>query len=422
MLLLQKYRLYLKRISSVASQQANMVAALGVKDSPFMRIGSFEGLGDFRTLAGQGRFGNAALSHYTAGGMLGRLNTPNVNRHSLTPSTLIQPNHAQNITNSINSLGKVHPALTPTNQSPSLFQGIPSSLELDQLQQNKCSTGIASFSSIDNSRLQNNANKFTEPGGALSSSSNILSSTTNNPMMLHGNYQQTMSGGGFGNQSSQNMASLHSESFNIGVISSSNLLDTGTIQSSTTQPPPLLSTEPFHNHLPMSTTRDNSFSSGPYLQKNPIDICSTTMALPLDDSSEMLCREGFVGAVQNISHSPSQRWGEQGHNYGHSSTATFGSLNTHIPGNGVVSPLSQSLDQDSGILNDKMGMFMNGRLAGGASTLMQQNENEKLATESRAMINDNFLLEQQKLQSAFAPRSYEPLDAMMMHAMIKRVC
>lgn len=388
-----------------------------------MRIGPFEGLGDFRTLAGQGRLGNAALSHYTAGGMLGRLNTPNVNRHSLTPSTLIQPNHAQNITNSINSLGKVHPALTPTNQSPSLFQGIPSSLELDQLQQNKCSTGIASFSSIDNSRLQNAANKFTEPGAALSSSSNILSSTTNNPMMLHGNYQQTMSGGGFGNQSSQNMASLHSESFNIGVISSSNLLDTGTIQSSTTQPPPLLSTEPFHNHLPMSTTRENSFSSGPYLQKNPIDISSTTMALPLDDSSEMLCREGFVGDVQNISHSPSQRWGgEQGHNYGHSSTATFGSLNTHIPGNGVVSPLSQSLDQDSGILNDKMGMFMNGRLAGGASSLMQQNENEKLATESRAMINDNFLLEQQKLQSAFAPRSYEPLDAMMMHAMIKRVC
>ncbi|KAL0285405.1 UNVERIFIED_CONTAM: Two-component response regulator ORR22 [Sesamum angustifolium] len=59
---LNKYRLYLKRISSVATQQANMVAALGVKDSPFMRIGPFEGLGDFRTLAGPGRLANAGLA------------------------------------------------------------------------------------------------------------------------------------------------------------------------------------------------------------------------------------------------------------------------------------------------------------------------------------------------------------------------
>ncbi|KAH6817394.1 response regulator 12 [Perilla frutescens var. frutescens] len=405
---LQKYRLYLKRISSVASQQANMVAALGVKDSPFMRMGPFDGLGDFRTLAGQGRLGNASLSHYTTGGMLGRLNTPNVNLHNLTPSTLIQPNHAQSITSSMNALGKVHPTLTPTTQNPSLFQGIPSSLELDQLQQNKCATGIESFNAIDNSRLQNASNKFTDPGAAISSSS-----------MLHGNYQQTMSGGGFGNQSSQNMVSLNSAAFNIGVNSSSNLLDSSTIQSSTTQPTPLLSTEPFHNQLPMSTMRDNSFSSGPYLQKNPIDISSITMALPLEDSREMQCREGLVGDVQNMSHTPSQRWGDQGQNYGHSSTATYGPLNSHIPGNGVVSPLSQSLDHNSGILNEKMGMFMNGRLAGGASTLMMQNENEKLATESRAMTNDNFLLEQQKLQSAFAHRSYDPLDAMM-SAMIKR--
>ncbi|XP_057767865.1 two-component response regulator ARR12-like isoform X2 [Salvia miltiorrhiza] len=407
---LQKYRLYLKRISSVASQQANMVAALGVKDSHFMRIGPFEGLGDFRTLSGQGRLGSAALSHYTTGGMLGRLNTPNVNLHNLSPSTLIQPNHGQSITNSISGLGKVHPALTSTNQSPSLFQGIPSSLELDQLQQSKCGTGMTSFNAIDNSRLQS---KFSDPGAAINSSSNMLNSSAN--MMLHGSYQQTMSGGGFGNQSSQNMASLNLDSFNVGVNSSSNLLDSGTIQSSTTQPASLLSTEPFHS-LPM---RDNGFSNGPYLQKNPIDISSTAMSLPLEDSREMQCQEGLVGDVQNISHTPSQRWGEQGQNYGHSSTASFGSLNTHIPGNGVVSPLSQSLDQDSGIINEKMGVFMNGRLAGGASTLMLQNGNEKLATESRAMTNDNFLLEQQKMQGAFAPRSYDPLDAMM-NAMIKR--
>lgn len=390
---LQKYRLYLKRISTVASQQANMVAALGgVKDSPFMRMGPFEGLGDFRTLSGQGRIGNAALSHYATGGMLGRLNSPNLNIQNLTPSTLIQPHHAQNITNSISTLGKLHPSLTSTNQSTGLFQGIPSSLELDQLQQNKC------FNAIDNSRLQNSTNKFTDIGAAISSSSHILNSGSN--MMLHGSYQQTMNGGGFGNHSSQNMASFNSESFNAGLNTSSNLLDSSTIQSSRTQPASMLSTEPFHNQLPMSTARENSFSSGGYIQKNPIDVSSTAMSLPLEDSREMQCRENLVGHLQN---------------YGHSSTAAFSSLNTHIP------PLSQSLDQDNGILNEKMGMFINGRLGGGASTLMLQNENEKLVTESRAMNNDSFILEQQKLQSAFAPRSYDPLDAMM-NAMIKRVC
>lgn len=397
-----------------------MVAALGVKDSPFMRIGPFDGLGDFRTLAGPGRLANPALSHYTTGGMLGRLNTPaNVNLHNLTPSSLIQPSHAQNLSNSITALGKMHPVLPPANQNPSLFQGIPSSLELDQLQQNKCATGVANFNAVDDSRMHNASNKYTDPGAAIGSLSNMLNSTPSNPMVLHGNFQQTLGGGGFGNQSSHNMTSLNSESFNVGVNSSQNLLDPSTFESSKVQPNPLLSTEPFHSQLPMNSARDDGFASGPYLQKNPIDI-SSTMALPLEDSREMQCQVGLVGDVQNITHAPSQRWGEQGQNYGHNSKATFGSLNAHIPGS-VVSPLSQSLHQDSGIFNEKMGMFVNGRLAGGASNLMQQNENEKLASESRAIANDNFLLEQPKSQSGFVPRSYDPLDAMM-NAMIKRVC
>ncbi|KAL6549617.1 hypothetical protein OROHE_008348 [Orobanche hederae] len=172
---LQKYRLYLKRISSVASQQAHMVAALGVKDSPFMRIGPFEGLGDFRTLTGPGRLG---LSHYSSGGMLGRLNTDaNVNIRNLNPSSFMQP--IQNL---------------------DLFQGITSSLDTNHLQQNKIST-----------------NKFIDQG-----SINMLNGSLNNPMALHGDYQQTPSNGAF-----------NSESFNVGVNS---LLHPNTIDSYTMQP------------------------------------------------------------------------------------------------------------------------------------------------------------------------------------------
>lgn len=95
---LQKYRLYLKRISSVATQQANMVAAFGGKDSGYMRMGSLDGLGDFRTLTGAGRFVHPALSSYPPAGMLGRLN--GVGRN-LTPSSLLP----QSINKSFNPLG-----------------------------------------------------------------------------------------------------------------------------------------------------------------------------------------------------------------------------------------------------------------------------------------------------------------------------
>jgi two-component response regulator ARR-B family len=45
---MQKYRLYLKRLSDVASQQASIVAALGGND-PFMRISAFEGLHGYQS-------------------------------------------------------------------------------------------------------------------------------------------------------------------------------------------------------------------------------------------------------------------------------------------------------------------------------------------------------------------------------------
>nr|ABG35776.1 SRR380 [Striga asiatica] len=134
---LQKYRLYLKRISSVAAQQANMAAAFGVKDSPFIRMGPFSGLP------------NAAFPHYSSGGMLGRINPPtNMNLiRDISPSAFIP-------TNSLNALGKM--------PNPNLFPGIQLSLELDSNKQ-----------------------------GAVGGPSNVV----------NGNFQQTLSNGLFGPES-----------------------------------------------------------------------------------------------------------------------------------------------------------------------------------------------------------------------------
>ncbi|KAL7093335.1 hypothetical protein ACP275_11G034900 [Erythranthe tilingii] len=178
---LQKYRLYLKRISSAASQQAHMAAAFGVKDSPFMHhMGSLDGLGDFRTLS-SARLPNVVLSPYTTtttNGMLGRLNSPsaNVSLRNLSPSVgPLQPSQAQNLSSSIASLNKMNFG----TQNTSLFQGIPSHLEQNATN-NNCNgvLGTSNFNAID--EILNGASFNPEPfdaSGAFGSSNPLLSST-----------------------------------------------------------------------------------------------------------------------------------------------------------------------------------------------------------------------------------------------------
>ncbi|KAL7227419.1 hypothetical protein ACSBR1_022303 [Camellia fascicularis] len=214
-----KYRLYLKRISSVATQQANIVAALGEKDSSYMRMSLLDGLGDYRTLSGSGRLLNPALSSYQTGGMLGRLNSPSgMSLRSLSPSSLIQVSHTQNLGNSIANLGKLQPVVSAAYQNFSLFQGILTPLELDQLQQSKCtSSHITEFDFGDDATFFTSAGTLSDNRVSVGSSRNSLPSASSNPLILHGNPQQTQGGGVFSNQSALKVNSLNSERFNAGL-------------------------------------------------------------------------------------------------------------------------------------------------------------------------------------------------------------
>jgi two-component response regulator (ARR-B family) len=60
---MQKYRLYLRRLSAVASQQAGIVAALGGRD-PFLRMDAFEGLQGYQAFTSP-----TALSSFSAHGL-----------------------------------------------------------------------------------------------------------------------------------------------------------------------------------------------------------------------------------------------------------------------------------------------------------------------------------------------------------------
>ncbi|KVH93713.1 CheY-like superfamily [Cynara cardunculus var. scolymus] len=355
---LQKYRLYLKRIS----QQANMVVAFGgSKDaSSYMRMSSLDGLGDFRTLSGSGRLPNAALSSYSPSGMLGRLNSATgVTLHSLTSPSMIQPTHPQNLTNSIGSLTKFQPVVLPTppnHQNTNLFQGIPSSFDLGHLHQNgnkPNTTQIPDFNPIDESRI------FTGPSSFAT----------------------------LGSQSSLKMASMSSESFNL-VSSSSSYLDV---------PPPM--GENFHDQLPPNSSLKYGYSASSNTIPSFGSNITSTASVPLEAQGQ---RHGQYGKP---SYSP----------YSNNAFSTLAAAAAAPPpnGGGLGGPVSQANDQICGVYN---------RSNGNGATAMQRSsrETERSSTELKMGSGEEYLLEQTKLPSGFvANNGYDSLDDLM-NGMMKR--
>ncbi|CAN0888173.1 Two-component response regulator ARR12 [Linum grandiflorum] len=113
---LQKYRLYLRRIGYLANQQANLAAV----DASY-RQANIDPLAGLEL--GNGQFPNGGFRSVTPNGMIERLNTPAaMNFHNLPSPGMMQvtgQNQFQSVSNA------------------NVLQGMPVSLELDQIQPNK---------------------------------------------------------------------------------------------------------------------------------------------------------------------------------------------------------------------------------------------------------------------------------------------
>uniref|UniRef100_A0A0D9WML9 Two-component response regulator n=1 Tax=Leersia perrieri TaxID=77586 RepID=A0A0D9WML9_9ORYZ len=118
---LQKYRLYLKRLSAVASQQASIVAALGGRDPSFLHMGAFEGLQSYQTFAP-----SAVLPSFNPHGLLSRTSGAAFGLQELAPSNTIQT-ATGNVTIS---------HCLEENQQTNITQGLTVTLGQSQLQQN----------------------------------------------------------------------------------------------------------------------------------------------------------------------------------------------------------------------------------------------------------------------------------------------
>ncbi|XP_026432048.1 two-component response regulator ARR12-like isoform X1 [Papaver somniferum] len=434
---LQKYRLYLKRISCVASQQANMVAALGGKDASYLRMGSLDGFGDFHGFGGPGQLPNGSLASYSPVGMLGRLNTPvGIGLHGPS-SGMMQLGRPQNPTNSVHDLGKLRQSVIPGNQNGNFLQGMPTPLELDQLQQSKSIARIGEFSSSIDPRAFPGPSSFPDTGVTIANSNNSFQNVHSNSLLLLGGPQQTQSRAGFGNQSSVRMPSVNSESFEFGFGVSSHLPDLGRCNDNWPTAAPIsgfpsnplpLGDNPFsHADLSSDILTDNISSINATIGNNSLDVSSNSVTNQLDSRRDL--QPGPIGVAQhdkfsnfvnlgdNVGQSmnlvPKQKWISHKQDYNQTSNLLFSSSSPSVPIHGVVDPLGQN----STMSNRKTDLISTSQPAAGSNSYFtRRNGIEK----SSIGMTENFLLDQNRSQGgAVMSNSCGSLEDLM-SAMIKR--
>eukprot|EP01018_Ginkgo_biloba_P002896 Gb_02800 [translate_table: standard] len=131
---LQKYRLYLKRLSGVANQQGCVGGAFGGgREFSFGSLASVDGLGNLQALAASGQFSTHAITSLQSG-VLGRLSSPGGLGISCLNSSGTNQLPALQGSNT-NTLGRAQLTLQSMNTPGKLFPHFPSGHELEQIQQ-----------------------------------------------------------------------------------------------------------------------------------------------------------------------------------------------------------------------------------------------------------------------------------------------
>ncbi|WJZ85308.1 hypothetical protein VitviT2T_004853 [Vitis vinifera] len=419
---LQKYRLYLKRISCVANQQANMVAALGSTDSTYLH--SLNGLGNFYNLSGSGQLPNSTFRSFPPSGMLGRLNTPSgMGMHCLSSSEMVQLGHLQNSSNPINSGGKFQPVLLPGNQNGIILQGMPMSLELEQLQHNKGIIRVGELSTtIGDSTVFPASSGFPDTKMTSSRSSSSLLVAANSPLMLQGHSQENQRRGGLRNQNSATLlnAELPSSFPDHGRCNDnwSTAVQPSAIQSSSFPLSDCFKQATLHP----SNLRDNISSVTLQSGTNLRDVsCVTSMPPPLPDSrTDLECQAMTISSnsVKIMNYSP-KVWDDHKHKLSHHSSLGCSSANSLIPAPGVMGTFDQGLDLKNTISDRNMDFNLMGESNFVNPLPMQQNAVEESASDTALQLKQGCTLGQRKPQSSYASNNVGSLEDLV-SAMMKQ--
>ncbi|KAA3468215.1 two-component response regulator ARR12-like [Gossypium australe] len=375
---LQKYRLYLRRLSSVATQEANMVVALGSRGPSHLRTGSLDGFGDFRSFTGPGRFSSASLPSYQSRGTFGRLNSSAALTLSGISSGVIQPG------NSVNGLGKILPVVLPANQNQNgaLFQGITASIELNQLSQTKSTNHFGEYNCVDERNVFRISSGFLDARVVVGSSSNSLSTASGNALVLQGNKQQVQCSAAFENLPSFGMTSLNRECNDLSVRGSSNCLEHGRCSENWQGTVQLSNFPPSNEQLPSNNLQE----SIPWRNSSPSNSCIALSSMASsaflgDSRADMLCK---AGPNNSYSHVDSR-----------------------------VSASGSMMDQSNAVSSNTNDVSLFSHLNCEAPFAVRHSEGDKSSFDTDLRSNDNFLFLQSKPQNGFSQNNFESLEDIM---------
>ncbi|KAB5513851.1 hypothetical protein DKX38_027757 [Salix brachista] len=385
-----KYRLYLKRISTLANQQANMVAALGSSDAPYLQINSMSRLG-LHNLAGPAQFHSTPFRSLPSSGMLDRLNSPPVlGIHGLPSPGVIQLGHVQTAPHYANGPSHFQTAGHPGNNG-NLLQGMPMPLELDQIQSNK---GVNYSQELPTH----------------------LGDTASFPVSSeHG--QGLQDGQKFGKKSSLSAGSLNPRY-------SSNFPDHGrcndnwsnAVQSNGVQSNSLTLNDCFKRFiLHPSAIKESMSIMALQSRNNPCDVSSiSTLPIHLQDSkADLPCQVGVAtvssNAGQLINNGP-LGWDDHRQDDPYHSNGLSNSINSAIPINGNGNPNGCNLDANS-LFFQRTTRFSSTGLSNFVDTsLMKHNEVDCSAMETLVRSRDGYLPGQEKPQDGSVLNNFGSLE------------
>ncbi|KAI4377194.1 hypothetical protein MLD38_014865 [Melastoma candidum] len=366
---LQKYRLYLKKAREFAPS----------KDASYLRLASLDRYREFRALTGSRRLSrNTSLSSYSAIGMLGTFNpTSYIGFQGNASSGVSSPNYLQTLNSSFTSSGKLQQVSLRANQSSSMLQGVPTTLN---------------FNNIINTSI-----KVAGSNLDMGSSANGLGNSFYNGMSSHVFTQ----GSPLQLQNASSAGVTTSASWQ-GVAQYSNFPSTTLNQHASTN------------------LRGNFNLTSPDACESLIDFPSTgAICGTLEDSRrDIECDGGLIdNVVRRVNYGLSQHGEEQHGTYKQISSST----NALVPANGASGSVSQRVTQNgntiySGVPDvSVMGQHEQHDFSG----VHHNSSTDVSYVDHMTKCNDLSSLEHMKQQGSIYDTSYEYFDELM-NAVIKR--
>ncbi|KAK7838251.1 two-component response regulator arr10 [Quercus suber] len=344
-----KYRLYLKRISCVANQQANMVAALGGTDASFLQMSSLNGAGNFQTLNGSGQFHNTAFRSFPPSGMLGRLSTSaGLGIHSLPSSGMTQLGHSQNSGSSTIDQVNFQQVIIPGNHNGRAPQGA----QTGKVFGNHSSVSFASLNSG-------------------------LSSPLPDHRRLNDNWSTAQSSG------------IQSNSFSLN----------DTFKQATMQP---------SNLRDNMSTMALQIGCDPCNVSSVSSISTQSQDLRAD----VQCRTNLISsnAGQVSNNALAQRWDDHDQDGSYHSNVMCSSINSMIPVNGTVGPLGQHLGPKNTIFHTNMDFNSMEQSNFIDPLYMNHNEVNKSTMETSLKLKQGLFMDQRKPQGSFISGNFGSLE------------